>query len=68
MKKVRGATSDKFHGEFGGGIAGLANSAKISVKRAALRKNIAKMSVAAELSSCDRRSPYRGPKSGKPYS
>ena len=48
MKKVRGATSDKFHGEFGGAIAGLANSAKIAVKRAALRNNAAKMSDAAE--------------------
>jgi hypothetical protein len=48
MKKVRGAMSDKFHGEFGGAIAGLANSARIAVKRAALRNNTAEASVAAD--------------------
>ena len=48
MKKVRGATSDKFHCEFGGPIAGLANSARIAVKRAALLNNTAKVSVAAD--------------------
>ena len=40
--------SDKFHGEFGGAIAGLANSARIAVKRAALRNNTAEASVAAD--------------------
>jgi hypothetical protein len=48
MKKVRRAISDKFHGEFGGAIAGLANSAKIVVKRAVLRNNTAKASDAAD--------------------
>jgi hypothetical protein len=48
MKKVRDAMSDKFHGGFGGAIAGLANSARIAVKRAALRNNTAEASVAAE--------------------
>ena len=50
MKKVRGAISDKFHGEFGGAIAGLADSEKMGVKRAALRNNnTAKMPDAVKL-------------------
>ena len=48
MKKVRGAISDKFHGEFGRTIGGLANSAKIAVKRAPLRNNAAEASDAAD--------------------
>ena len=44
MKKVRGATSNKFPDELGGAVAGLAHSAKIAVNRAALRNNAAKMS------------------------
>jgi hypothetical protein len=49
MKKVRRATSNKFYGEFGGAIAGLANSANITVKRTALRNNAARLSDAAEF-------------------
>ena len=55
MKKVRGAIFDKSHGKFGGVIAGLANSAKIAVKRAALRNNAAKASVAADCATDDPR-------------
>jgi hypothetical protein len=49
MKNIRGATSDKFHGEFGSAIAGLADLAKIAVKRAALRNNTAKASDAGDF-------------------
>jgi hypothetical protein len=46
MKKVRGTKCNKFHDELGGAIPALANSAKIAVKRAALRNNAAMMSDA----------------------